>query len=64
MFIVFRIQFVCNMFQCNISTSTEALLGLCNDDVAGDVFDAYKEILNGYNYWLFDCGRKACLGIC
>jgi len=52
------------MFQCNISTSTEALLGLCNDDVAGDVFDAYKEILNGYNYWLFDCGRKACLGIC
>jgi hypothetical protein len=38
MFIVFRMQFVYNMFQCKVSTSTEALLGL--SDVIDGVFCA------------------------
>jgi hypothetical protein len=36
---------VYNVFQCKVSSSTEALLGLSND-----VFGACKEILNSYKF--------------
>jgi hypothetical protein len=50
-------QFVYNIFQCNISTSTEALLGLSNDDhIIDDVFGDYKQMFIGckFDYWIRD----------
>jgi hypothetical protein len=41
-----------NMFQCKISTSTEALLGLSND-----MFSVCKEIVNICKVWVFREGK-------
>lgn len=44
-------QFVYNVFQCSISCSTEALLGLSNDDhIIDDVFGDYKQMLIGCKF--------------
>jgi hypothetical protein len=48
-FIIFKMKFIYNMFQCKISTSAEALLGLSND-----VSSTCKEILNICKVWMFD----------
>jgi len=51
MLIVLRIQFVYNVFQCSVSRSTEALLGLSNDDhIIDDVFGDYKQMLIGCKF--------------
>jgi len=44
-------QFVYNVFQCSVSRSTEALLGLSNDDhIIDDVFGDYKQMLIGRKF--------------
>jgi len=51
MLIVLRMQFVYNVFQCSVSRSTEALLGLSNDDhIIDDVFGDYKQMLIGCKF--------------
>jgi hypothetical protein len=51
MFIVCRMQFVYNVYQCSISRCTEALLGLSNDDhIIDDVFGNYKQMLIGCKF--------------
>jgi len=51
MLIVLRMQFVYNVFQCSVSRSTEALLGLSNDDhIIDDVFGDYKQMLIGRKF--------------
>lgn len=50
-------QFVYNVFQCSISCSTEALLGLSHDDhIIDDVFGDYKQMLIGckFDYTITD----------
>lgn len=52
MLIVLSMQFVYNIFQCRVSRSTEALLGLSHDDhIIDGVFGDYKQMLIG---WKFD----------
>jgi hypothetical protein len=44
-------QFVYNIFRCDISPSTEALLGLSDDyRVSNDVFGGYQQMLNKYRF--------------
>jgi len=43
-------QFVCNVFQCSISRSTEALLGLSNDHIIDDVLGDYRQMLIGCRF--------------
>lgn len=51
MLIVLRRQFVYNVFHCTISRSTEALLGLSNDDhIIDDTFGDYKQMLIGCKF--------------